>query len=252
MGVPFQDKTNVKRWADNRLLMIFGKPTPEQQLAAANELVHYWKYCLQLVEEKSTHPGDDLTSDILRARGGDEDTLAMDDVHNIIFGLLLAGHETTSNMSANAVLALLEKEGAWQQLAETPEGIPNAVEELLRYRPSVVAWRRKTLRPVEICGTSIPEGARLLLFLASANRDDSLFDDAEILQLDRKNARSHVSFGFGAHFCIGAPLARLELRIILEHLTRRLPGMRLTANQHFEFIETVQFRGPRELHVEWS
>lgn len=252
LGIPESEVANVKRWADNRLLMIFGKPTPEQQIAAANELVHYWKYCLRLVAEKSANPGDDLTSDILAARADDEDALAMDDVHNIIFGLLLAGHETTSNMSANAVLALLENEGAWRRLAGNPDEIPNAVEEIIRYRPSVIAWRRKALKPVEICGTAIPEGARLLLFLASANRDEALFDEAESLQLGRMNARSHVSFGFGAHFCIGAPLARLELRIILEHLTRRLPGMRLQPDQKIEFIETVQFRGPKELHVEWG
>ena len=251
LGIPDEEVANVKRWADNRLLLIFGKLTPEKQLEAARELVDYWQYCVRHVENKRLSPGEDLPSDMLESRAGDDKVLSIMDITLTVFGLLLAGHETTSNMSANAVLALLENEGAWQQLSNEPDQIPNAVEELLRYRPSVVAWRRKTLRPVEVAGTSIPENARLLLFLASGNRDSDVFADPESLDLERENARGHISFGYGAHFCLGAPLARLELKVILEELTRRLPNLRLQQPQEFAFIETVQFRGPTALHVEW-
>jgi len=251
LGIPDDEVSNVKRWADNRLLLIFGKLTKEKQLEAAHELVDYWQYCIRHVDRKQASPGADLPSDMLEARNGDDSILSMMDITLTVFGLLLAGHETTSNMSANAVLALLENEGSWRKLQEDPDLIPNAVEELLRYRPSVVAWRRKTLEAVEIAGVPIPENSRLLLFLASANRDGNVFDDAEQLQLERKNARAHISFGFGAHFCLGAPLARLELQIILERLTQRIPDMRLKSPQDFSFVETVQFRGPTTLQVEW-
>lgn len=251
LGIPDAEVSNVKRWADNRLLLIFGKLSPEKQLEAAHELVDYWQYCVRHVESKKKAPGADLPSDMLAARNGDDSVLTMMDITLTVFGLLLAGHETTSNMSANAVLALLENDGSWRQLQEHPERIPNAVEELLRYRPSVVAWRRKTLEDVEIAGVAVPRDARLLLFLASANRDEAMFADAEKLALQRQNARSHISFGFGAHFCLGAPLARLELKVILERLTQRIPDMRLRTPQDFSFVETVQFRGPKALHVEW-
>lgn len=251
LGIPDEQVQNVKRWSDNRLLLIFGKLTKEQQLAAAHELVDFWQYCVHHVEHKAENPGDDLPSDMLAARNGDDNILSLMDISLTVFGLLLAGHETTSNMSANAVLALLENEGEWQKLAQNPALIPNAVEELIRYRPSVVAWRRKTLKPVEISGVSVPEDSRLLLFLASANRDQEVFETPEQLDLERENARSHVSFGYGAHFCLGAPLARLELKIILEQLTQRIPNMHLVKSQEFDFVETVQFRGPKALRVGW-
>lgn len=251
LGIPDDEVRNVKRWADNRLLLIFGKLSQEKQLEAAHELVDYWQYCIRHVENKAALPGADLPSDMLDARNSDDSILSMMDITLTVFGLLLAGHETTSNMSANAVLALLENEGSWRKLKDDPGLIPNAVEELLRHRPSVVAWRRKTLKPVEIAGVSIPENSRLLLFLASANRDALVFDGGESLDLERRNARGHISFGFGAHFCLGAPLARLELQIILERLTQRIPGMRLKTPQEFRFVETVQFRGPTTLHVAW-
>jgi cytochrome P450 len=252
LGIAESEVANVKRWADNRLLLIFGKLKAEQQMSAARELVDYWHFCVRHVAEKAEDPGDDLTSDLLaECRPGNEG-LSLEDVHNTVFGLLLAGHETTTNMSANAVLALLQNDGAWQSLVRDPGAITQAVEELLRYRPSVVAWRRKALKEVEVAGTTIPEGSRLMLFLASANRDEAVFNEPETLQLVRDNARAHVSFGYGSHFCLGAPLARLELQVILEQLTRRLPGLRLAPRQHFEFIETVQFRGPKTLHVRWD
>jgi len=250
LGIPDEEVKNVKRWSDNRLLLIFGKLTKEQQLAAAHELVDFWQYCVKHVENKEKHPASDLPSDMLAARNGDDNVLSKLDIALTVFGLLLAGHETTSNMSANAVLALLENEGQWQQLSREPQLIPNAVEELIRYRPSVVAWRRKALKAVEISGVKVPAEARLLLFLASANRDADEFDDPNVLDIERANARSHVSFGYGAHFCLGAPLARLELQIILEELTQRLPNLRLTQPQQFDFVKTVQFRGPKALQVE--
>ena len=252
LGIPDEEVKNVKRWADNRLLLIFGKLSKDQQLRAARELVDYWQYCVKHVERKVKAPGEDLPSDMLAARNGDDSVLSIMDITLTVFGLLLAGHETTSNMSANAVLALLENEGAWRKLADNPALIPNAVEELLRFRPSVVAWRRKALKAVEIAGVEVPKDARLLLFLASANRDEDTFEEPESLDVERRNARSHISFGYGAHFCLGAPLARLELKVILEQLTKRMPDLRLEAGQDFEFVETVQFRGPKSLRVEWS
>ena len=252
LGVPPGDVVHIKQWADDRLLLTFGRLDSERQLEAAKSLADYWDYCLDLVQQKIVNPGDDLPSDMLATRAEDESALSIEDINNVVFGLLLAGHETTTNASGNAILTLLQEEGAWAALAADPGLIPGAIEEILRFRPSVVAWRRLARQTVEVSGVSIPAGGRLLCFLASANRDEDKFDNSELFDMHRKNARTHISFGFGNHFCLGAPLARYELLIILEELTARLPGLRLANDQSFAMIETVQFRGPKELWVEWD
>ena len=252
MGIPDEDVGNVKRWADNRLLMTFGRLSPAEQLEAARELSSYWQYCLELVQKKRREPGDDLPTDMLALLDEDDVDITIEDINNVVFGLLLAGHETTTNASANAIHVLLQNRDAWESLVDDPALIPAAVEETLRFRPSVIAWRRKTREPVQIDGVEVPEGARLLLFIASANRDEAVFEMPERFDIEREDARAHIAFGFGQHFCLGAPLARLELGIILERLTERLPALRLAPDNRFEAIETIQFRGPKELLVEWD
>ena len=251
LGVPSEDVAHIKQWADDRLLLTFGRLDGERQLEAARNLADYWDYCVDLVQQKMADPGDDLTSDMLATRAGDESALTIEDINNVVFGLLLAGHETTTNASANAILTLLQEEGPWAELAANPDLIPAAIEEILRFRPSVVAWRRLARKPVEIAGVSIAAGDRVLCFLASANRDEDKFEDSERFNMHRKDARAHISFGFGSHFCLGAPLARFELQVILEGLTKKMPTLRLADDQSYAMIETVQFRGPKELWVEW-
>ncbi len=252
LGIPDSDVQKIKMWADSRLVLSFGKPSVEEQLVAAGHLADYWDYCLDLVQQRIETPQDDLPSDMLEMRGGDDSVLEIQDVNNVVFGLLLAGHETTTNMSANAILSLLQKPDSWAALVEDPSLIPNAVEECLRFRPSVVAWRRLVRTNVELSGVRIPAGQRILCFLPSGNRDEDHVDNGEELDIHRKDARAHIAFGFGRHFCLGAPLARFELVVILEELARRLPGMRLADDQDLMPVETVQFRGPKELWVEWE
>jgi len=130
---------------------------------------------------------------------------------------------------------------------------PNAVEESLRRDTSVVSWRRSTIRPVEIAGVEVPENARLMLLLASANRDERVFDDPDEFDIRRANASKHLAFSHGIHFCLGAPLARLEACIAFELLTQRLPDLRLSPpDQTFEFDPNMSFRGPKELWAQWT
>ena len=251
LGIPEADVQTIKMWADSRLVLSFGKPSVEEQLVAAGHMADYWDYCLELVQQRIDSPQDDLPSDML-AMWRDGENIEVEDVNNVVFGLLLAGHETTTNMSANAILTLLQDREAWDAIVARPGLIPNTVEECLRFRPSVVAWRRLTKTEVEVSGVTIPAGQRVLCYLPSGNRDEAYFDDGETFDIHRDNARSHIAFGFGRHFCLGAPLARFELVVILEELTKRLPGLRLAENQDLMPVETVQFRGPRELWVEWD
>lgn len=251
LGIPEEDVQQIKTWADSRLVLSFGKPSVEEQLVAAGHIADYWDYCLDLVQQRIESPQDDLPSDMLAMRGDDAD-IEIEDVNNVVFGLLLAGHETTTNMSANAILTLLQEKESWDAIVTDPSLIPNTVEECLRFRPSVVAWRRLVKTDVEISGVPVAAGQRILCFLPSGNRDEERFDHGEDFDIRREDARGHIAFGFGRHFCLGAPLARFELVVILEELAKRMPGMRLSEGQDLMPVETVQFRGPKELWVEWD
>jgi len=252
LGIPEQDVKDIKMWSDSRLILSFGKPDLQQQLHAANHICDYWDYCITLVQQRIEHPQDDLPSDLLRTRNGDDSILEIDDIVNIVYGLLFAGHETTTNMSSNAVLTLLQHRESWKAIIADPQLIPNAIEECMRFRSSVVAWRRLVRKDVEICGVKLSAGERIMLFLPSANRDEARFEDSEVFDIHRKDARRHVAFGFGRHVCLGASLARLELKIILEELCKRLPELNLVRKQSLMPVEAVQFRGPEELWVEWG
>ena len=123
---------------------------------------------------------------------------------------------------------------------------------MLRIEPSVFSWRRKTRQAVEIGGVPVPANANLLALLGSANRDPSVFEDPERFDIQRRNARDHLAFGHGSHICLGAPLARLEARVVIEELGKRLPSLRLVPGQKMSYLPNTSFRGPRSLLVEWD
>src|SRR5690606_23911247 len=160
----------------------------------------------------------------------------------------VAAHETTANGIANAVKLLLENRPIWEQVCADPSLIPNAVEECLRHNGSQAAWRRITTRPTEVGGLAIPEGARILMVSSSGNHDDRRFEDPELVDVRRDDAADHLTFGYGAHQCLGKNLARMEMQIFLEELTGRLPHMRL-AEQEFSYVPNTSFRGPENLWV---
>ncbi len=182
------------------------------------------------ISPRARRPGATV-GDLIRINQCDESELSVHEIVNVVHGLLIAGHETTTSMAANAVVTLMRHRDAWDRLCADRALIPNAVEEILRFDSSVITWRRKALEAVEVAGVSIPEGADVLLALCSGNRDDAHFAPADRFDIARDNARTHLSFGFDIHYCLGAPLARLELRVILEELTRRLPSLRLVPDQ---------------------
>lgn len=249
LGIPDADVGKVKRWSARRALLTWGRLDDADVVEQLPEFIEYLRYCFDLVDRLDGAGGSDYTSELLR-RVADENPDDFDKgrVAQTLFGLLMAGHETTTNQSASAVRALLSTPGAWSQLGDAPESIPDAVEELIRYDGSVIAWRRRTRREVDLGGVTIPADAQVLTLLGSANRDPDHFTDPESLDLGRHDARGHVSFGFGHHYCLGAPLARLELRVILETLTSRLPDIEL-APTRYAYLPNTSHRGPLTLPI---
>jgi cytochrome P450 len=249
IGFPPADLEMLKSWCGNRTLFSWGRPSVEEQLGIAENMVRYWRYCERFVDTRIAEPADDFTSDLARVHLGDPGQLTRDEVVGVVYGLSFAGHETTTNLTSNAVRRLLEHRDQWDAVCGDPSLIPNAVEEVLRYDTSVVAWRRITTRPVEIGGVAVPEQARLLLSLASANHDPDRFPGPDRFDILRSTAREHLALGKGIHFCLGAPLARLEVRIVLELLTVAAPDLELVPGQRLTFPRNVSFRGPERLLV---
>jgi cytochrome P450 len=253
IGYPEEDTEMLKSWCSDRLKITWGRPLPEEQKATIEKMTSFFDYIEDFVRRRAEDLRDDYTSDLLRIRAEDEENLSFDEVVSICYSLSFAGHETTTNLILNGLRQLLGQPGLWDELREDPSLIENAVEETLRRDTSVIAWRRSSTRPVEISGVEVPEGARLMLLLASANRDEGVFEDPDAFDICRKNANKHIAFSHGIHFCLGAPLARLEARIAFELLTQRLPDLRLSPpDQRFEFDPNMSFRGPKKLWAEWT
>lgn len=252
LGIPDDGVPIVREAGDNRIAFVWGRPTPEDQVRLASAMVRFWHYLRAFIDERLADPQDDLTSSLLAVRAGDDEVFTLDEIASVLFAFLTAGHETTSSLIGNAARRLLERREIWEQLCVDPSLIPGAVEEVLRFDGPVVSWRRRAKRDVEIAGVAISRGAQLLLLLGSANRDESVFDGADQLDIRRGNAIAHLSFGHGIHFCLGAALARLETRVVFEVLTARLPSLRLAAGQQIRFVPNTSFRGPLALEAEWD
>ncbi len=252
LGIPDEDVPQVKEWAQSRVYMNFGDAPVGEQTHHAENLVRYWRYCRELVQARLADPQDDLPGDLARIYLQGDQTLTPDEIAGLIYGQLTAGHETTTALLANGLKELLAQRPAWEAVCADPDQIPAAVEELLRISAPVFTWKRLTKRPVTIGGVDLPAQTNLLLLLGSANHDEHVFPQADRIDLERENASRHLAFGLGIHFCLGAPLARLEAKVVLQELTRRLPGLTLAAGQAFDYSANSTFRGPTHVEVRWD
>lgn len=252
IGIPEVDIDQLKTWCGNRVLFLFGKLSPAEQIETVHNLVAFWQYTKAFCAQRQREPQDDLASDLAQIVKEDPAALDMHELASIIFGLGFAGHETTTNLIGNAMKHLLTERDRWEQLCANPSLMENAVEEVLRFDGSVPVWRRVAKEDVELGGVTLPKGAKLALVLGSGSHDEAYFTHPETFDIHRANARNHLAFGKGIHYCVGAPLARLEAKIALELLAKRLPGLRLVPDQQIEYVPTVSFRGPKHLLVEWD
>lgn len=252
LGVPEEDVGMLRKYAVAHTLNTWGRPKPSEQLEIAHAVGNFWQFAGTVLEKMRKDPsGPGWMKYGIRKQADHPDVITDSYLHSMMMAGIVAAHETTSLASANAVKLLLQHPTAWRELCEDPGLIPNAVEECLRYSGPIAAWRRLTTKDTTVGHVDIPAGSKLLIVMASANHDEPQFSDANCFDIRRENSSDHLSFGYGSHQCMGKNLARLELQIFLEELSRRLPHMRL-AKQNFTYLPNASFRGPQHLFVEWD
>ncbi|MFJ8828473.1 cytochrome P450 [Micromonospora aurantiaca] len=253
MGVPDEDLAEVRGYSVSQAVFNWGLPTDDEQVAACDVMGRYWQYAAHLVSglKEAEGRGAGWIAHAVRAQARNPELFSDSYLQSLVLNGTTAAHETTASGAANAVRTLLETPGAWAALCADPAGIPAAVEECLRLRPPVVAWRRRVVRDTVLGGVPLAAGARLLLVTASANRDAEMFADPDTFDPARRGVRRHLAFGDGNHACLGAHLARLQLRVVLEELTRRLPALELVPGQDFGHAPNTSFHGPERLLVRW-
>ena len=251
LGVPPEDRKTFKAWSRD---LARGQDPPEtlspevakRSVQAMRSLMDFFR---DLANEHRKRPQDDLLSALIAAEEEGDRLTEAELLATCVF-LLAAGHETTVNLIGNGMLALLRHPDQLQRLRDDPSLAASAVEEFLRYdQPTQLAWRT-ALEEIEIGGKTIGKGEQIILLLAAANRDPDQFSDPERLDITRAD-NHHLAFGFGIHFCLGAPLARVEGEIAFRTLVRRLPGLELGADT-LEYKENIVLRGLRSLSVRFG
>jgi cholest-4-en-3-one 26-monooxygenase len=228
LGVPQGDRHNMFNWS-NRMI---GQEDPEYQQNEAGEdyatesAMELYAYAAELYATKRAQPGEDLMS-VLTQVEVDGDKLSELELELFFLLLTVAGNETTRNLISGAMHAFFEHPEQWQRLVSEPTLLPSATEEMLRFVTPVMNFRRQTTQPVEIRGQPIEEDQKVVFFHISANRDEEVFDSPDSFDITR-SPNPHMAFGGGGpHFCLGANLARMEIRVMFEHLLDRMPDIRL-------------------------
>ncbi len=252
LGVDEDDISDLKSFSVAHTVNTWGRPAPEEQLAVAKAVGEFWQASGRILEKMKADPsGPGWMRASIRQHEKHPEVVTQSYLHSMMMAILVAAHETTANASANAMRILLSQPGTWAEIVQNPALIPNAVEECLRHSGPIAAWRRLAMADTELGGVKIPKGAKLLIASASANHDERRFENPDMLDLYRDNSTEHLTFGYGSHQCMGKNIGRMEMRIFLDELTRRLPHLRL-AEQTFEYPANVSFRGPKAVWVEWD
>ena len=255
LGVPGTDQQQFKAWSDDIAMGlggIDGARTKEELFAlydlAQKSFLALAAYFREKVAELRLHPRDNLLSALIQAEE-QGDRLTEDELFANCVLLMIAGHETTTNLIGNGILALLRHPDQKEKLTHNPDLIVSAVEELLRYDSPIQKMGRIAMADIHIGGKQIKQGDLVCVFFAAGNRDPEQFAAPSQLDIERKPNR-HLAFGHGLHYCVGAALARLEGQIVVNTILRRLPGLTL-ATENLEWNRNLTLRGLKSLPVVW-
>ncbi|WP_397469211.1 cytochrome P450 [Pseudonocardia charpentierae] len=251
LGLPEEIRPRLRGWSTAIVAMYEPDPGDGRRARAEESSAEFAGALRELIAHRRVHPGDDLVSDLVSAdlgpeRSGRGARLSTDELVGTAALLLMAGHEATVNVIGNGVLALLDRPEQWRRLVADPGLDATAVEELIRYDPPLQLFERTAMRDTVVAGHPVPEGTKVAALLGAAAHDPQVFDRPTELDVGRR-PNPHLGFGAGVHYCLGAPLARVEVAAVLDALRRRLPGMTLAARprRRPDFV----MRGLRELRL---
>ena len=257
LNVPEDRLADFKRWSDDNIAAIGTALSDDQRLVHEKGIIEFQHYFAEQFEKRRENPEDDILTNLLNARiDKDEDPdlpdepLTMEEMLSIISQLVVAGNETTTKTLTEMMRLLGENPEQWKMLRDDPERAGKVVEETIRMTTPTQGFWRFAKRDVEVAGTKIAAGTRMVVMFASANRDESVFPDGDTFDPDRDDLFSHLAFGKGAHYCLGASLARLELRVALEELVKRIDSFELTAANNFDYLPSFMLRGLKSLEIE--
>lgn len=255
VGVPAADNEHVQALADGFRTLEAGTMSQlslDDQLDTARRFVDFQAYARGMIEDRRRQPRDDLLSTIMGAKLAGERPLTDAELVSTIIHLLFAGQETNARVLGSAMAILLEDRSRWLALVADPSLASSVFEEALRMEPPVTYHLRTPKVPVAIAGVTIPAGEPVQLLFASGNHDETTFDRPDAYEPRRPGITRHLGFGRGVHFCVGAPIARLESRVALSTLARRLPGLELVPGQRIEREPHIMLRGIEALFVRWD
>ncbi|WP_017813839.1 cytochrome P450 [Paenibacillus shenyangensis] len=249
LGVREEDRELFKGWSDTLVEGFSGMEETPQQLAARKNQAsrELYGYFMKVIEQRRQEPQQDLVSALLTAEVEGE---KLDLPHLLSFCLLLlvAGNETTTNLIGNTIICLTEEPGRWRQLVDNPSLLDQAIEESLRYRSPIQGMVRKAIADVELGGQMIRKDQLITAWMGSANRDEHKFEQAGQFRIDR-HPNPHMAFGMGVHFCLGAPLARLEARTALNVLLDHFPNLHTQQGQSLRLLPSPMVYGVQQLPV---
>lgn len=255
LDVPAESAADVIRWTDDFLVMLDPQLPHERRVEASLGSVDFYAFCEAFIADRTADPREDIMSALILARDREvegEPALTRPELISIFSQLLIGGVETTRRMIGNMVLRLLQHREQMEEVRADHALAPAAVEESLRHSSPTKGLFRRATEDVELGGATIPAGALVVVLWASGSHDETHFDDPEAFDIHRPNAKDGLAFSRYAHFCIGAPLARLELRVALERLLERLPGLRLADDGPPHWAPLPLHHGLMRLDVAWD
>jgi cytochrome P450 len=247
LGIEPERYREFKQWSDDMVRATGGEISAaerERLRSSMSDMQHYFE---RAISERRHNSREDLISALVRAEE-EHQALSAREVLAMCFLLLLGGNETTTNLMGSTVITLLNHPDELAKIRDDLSLVPQMIEEMLRYESPVQGIFRSATRETEIAGTAIPAGANVLILYGSANRDERQFPRPDVFDVGR-NPQDHLGFGFGIHYCIGAPLARLEVRIAMDALLRRFPKLQMREPQR-EWVDSFVMRGPLKLPLQ--
>ena len=252
VSLPRADLDRLRLWSDGGAQLFSGVNTAEDFAELNRQMADFHEYLAEQFARHCRNPAEDLMGDLVRATQDPSESLSSAEAVAILVQLVSAGNETTTSLIGAAVQRLLSEPGALASVRRDRAVLASFIEETVRLESPFYGHFRVVTRDTELGGVPLPVGARLMVLWSSGNRDDAQFEDADRFDPGRANLKSHLGFGQGIHYCIGAPLARLETRVALETLLDRLPHVRLAAENDCRHLPSAFIRRLRALHLEFD